>query len=90
MPQTPKITVLISTFNDRAHVAKKLTEITQQSIFSDAEFLFLETASPEREREELAPFCDAHNNCRLITSEDRLTLYEAWNLGWESVSATIA
>jgi len=89
MPQTPKITVLISTFNDRAYVSKKLAEVQAQSAFADAEFLFLETASPEREREELAPFCEQHPNCRLITTEKRLSLYEAWNLGWKSASAPI-
>ncbi len=89
MPQPPKITVLISTFNDRDYVSKKLAEVQAQSAFADAEFLFLETASPEREREVLAPFCDAHDNCHLITTEERLSLYEAWNLGWESATAPI-
>lgn len=89
MATLPKISVLISTFNDRAYVAKKLAEIRAQSAFEDAEFIFLETASPEREREELAPFCQAHSNARLITTEGRLSLYEAWNLGWESATAPL-
>lgn len=85
----PQITVLISTFNDRAYVGKKIAEIVQQSFFAQTEFIFLETASPEREREELAPFCQQHANCRLITTEERLSLYEAWNLGWESATAPL-
>lgn len=89
MPNSPKISVLISTFNDRAYVGKKLKEILAQSAFGEAEFIFLETASPECEREELAPFCNEHSNCRLITTEERLTLYEAWNMGWESATAPI-
>ncbi|MGZ0655532.1 glycosyltransferase family 2 protein [Coraliomargarita sp. W4R72] len=87
MSPQPRITVLISTFNDRDYVAKKLAEIQSQTAFEDAEFIFLETASPERERELLAPFCEMHANCHLITTEERLTLYEAWNLGWESATA---
>jgi len=89
MNQSTKITVLISTYNNRAYVAKKLAEILRQSIFHEAEFIFLETASPEREREELAPFCKEYENCRLITTENRLSLYEAWNLGWKSATAPI-
>ena len=89
MAQIPKISVLISTFNDRAYVSKKLAEVQAQTTFADAEFIFLETASPQREREELAPFCEAHSNCRLITTDERLSLYEAWNLGWKSATAPI-
>ena len=84
-----KITVLISTFNDRDYIEKKIAEIEAQSLFSEAEFLFLETGSPERERELLQPFCEQHPNCRLITRDKRLSLYEAWNLGWTEASAPL-
>ncbi len=89
MSFTPKITVLISTFNDRGYVEKKTAEIEAQTAFSDTEFLFIETASPESERELLAPYCEQHPNCRLITRDERLTLYEAWNLGWSEASAPL-
>ena len=85
----PKITVLISTFNDRGYIAKKTAEIEAQTAFRDAEFLFLETRSPERERELLEPYCKQHPNCRLITRDERLTLYEAWNLGWSEAKAPL-
>lgn len=85
----PKITVLISTFNDRDYIAKKTAEIEAQTAFKDAEFLFLETGSPERERELLEPYCEQHPNCRLVTRDERLTLYEAWNLGWSEASAPL-
>lgn len=89
MDSTPKITVLISTFSDLAYVDKKISEVEQQSAFNQAEFIFLETASPEKERELLAPFCAKHANCHLITTDERLNLYEAWNLGWESAKAPL-
>jgi glycosyltransferase involved in cell wall biosynthesis len=85
----PRISVLISTFNNARFVPKKLTEIQQQTIFNEAEFLFLETGSPERERDLLAPFCGQHENCRTITTDDRRTLYQAWNLGWREAKAPI-
>ena len=85
----PLITVLISTYNDRLLVPKKLAEIRRQSLFEQAEFIFLETNSPERERELLAPFCSKYAQCRLITSDERKTLYEAWNLGWEAARAPL-
>ncbi len=84
-----RISVLISTFNNRRYVEKKLDEIRRQTIFDQAEFLFVETASPERERELLAPFCAKHPNCRLLTVDERKTLYEAWNLGWEAASSPL-
>lgn len=85
----PQISVLISTYNNRRFVAKKLAEIRRQTIFDRAEFLFIETGSPERERELIAPFCAEHPNCRLLTTEDRRTLYAAWNLGWDAARAPL-
>ena len=86
---TPQISVLISTYNNQRFVAKKLAEIRRQTIFDRAEFIFVETASPERERELIAPFCAGHSNCRLITTDDRRTLYAAWNLGWDAARAPL-
>lgn len=84
-----KITVLISTYDDAELVDRKLDEIRRQSIFGQAEFIFIETASPGRERQRLAPFCEAHANCRLLALDERKTLYEAWNLGWDIATSPL-
>lgn len=84
-----EITVLISTYDDRALVEKKLREIQGQTAFERAEFIFIEPASPGGERELLEPFCAEHANCRLIALEERVGLYRAWNLGWEAASAPL-
>ena len=80
--QSYEISVLISTYNDRDLVDKKLREIEAQTAFSRSEFIFVEPASPGNERELLEPFCEQYQNCRLITLEERIGLYRAWNLGW--------
>ncbi|HEY0551530.1 MAG TPA: glycosyltransferase [Verrucomicrobiae bacterium] len=85
----PRISVLISSYNNARFVEKKLAEIKAQTGFARAEFLFIETASPERERELFAPFCRQHPNCRLLATEERQTLYQAWNLGWREARAPI-
>ena len=84
-----EISVLISTYNDRDLVDKKLREIEAQTAFSRSEFIFVEPASPGNERELLEPFCEQYENCRLITLEERIGLYHAWNLGWAAASAPI-
>ena len=84
-----RISVVISTYNDREFVEKKLDEIRQQSIFETAEFIFVEPDSPQRERELLAPFCEQHPNCRLLALEERVNLFTAWNLGWQAASAPL-
>jgi len=81
--------VLISSYNNARFVAKKLAEIKAQTWFARAEFLFLETGSPERERELFAPFCREHPNCRVLATAERKTLYQAWNLGWREARAPI-
>ncbi|MGJ8653969.1 MAG: glycosyltransferase family 2 protein [Opitutaceae bacterium] len=85
----PEITVVISTYDDRDFVAKKLVEIEAQSAFNRAEFIFIESASPGLERELLEPFCDRHANCKLIDLDGRVNLYQAWNLGWEAANAPL-
>jgi glycosyltransferase involved in cell wall biosynthesis len=84
-----EISVSISTFNDRELVDKKLQEIRAQTAFERSEFIFIESASPGHERELLEPFCSEHDNCRLITFEERLSLYGAWNIGWKAATAPL-
>ena len=68
---------------------KKLLEIQQQTAFERVEFIFIEPASPGLEREVLEPFCEQHENCRCITLDERVSLYRAWNLGWEAATAPL-
>lgn len=84
-----EISVLISTYDDRALVEKKLLEIQRQTAFARAEFIFIEPASPGQEREVLEVFCEQYANCRLIALDERVGLYRAWNLGWEAASAPL-
>lgn len=86
---SPLISVLVSTYADRRHVPRKLAELRAQSLFAQAEFIFLETASPQRERELLEPFCATYPNCQLLATDERLTLYQAWNLGWRAARAPL-
>jgi glycosyltransferase involved in cell wall biosynthesis len=85
----PELSVLISTYNDRGFVGKKLLEIRAQTVFERTEFIFIDPNSPGGERELLEPFCEKYSNCRLITLNEQITLYQAWNLGWEAASAPI-
>lgn len=80
---------MISTYNDAQYVEKKIKELVQQSIFSAVEFLFIETASPQGERTLIEPYTKKYSNIKLITKEERYSLYEAWNIGWESSSADL-
>ena len=89
MSEAPRISVLISSYNNARFVAKKLAEIKAQTWFGRAEFLFIETGSPERERELFAPFCREHSNGRVLATDERKTLYQAWNLGWREARAPL-
>jgi hypothetical protein len=68
---------------------KSWRRFERKTFFDEAEFLLIETASPEREREQFASFCSEHANCRLLVTDDRRTLYQAWNLGWNAASAPL-
>ena len=66
-----------------------MVEIQKQTIFEDVEFLFIETASPEKERELIFPYTQKYENIKLITTEDRRSLYQAWNMGWQEAQAKL-
>lgn len=89
MSAKPRISCIISTYQDADLIEKKISEIQQQTIFDQAEFIFVETGSPARERELIQPYTEQFSNVRLVTTDDRRTLYEAWNLGWEAAQADI-
>jgi glycosyltransferase involved in cell wall biosynthesis len=84
------ISVIISTYDDRDLIPKKLAEIQAQTHFDQSEFIFIEPDSPGKERELLEPFCRQHANCRLIALDERINLYQAWNLGWSEAKAPFA
>ncbi|MFP4204146.1 MAG: glycosyltransferase family 2 protein [Opitutales bacterium] len=85
--QAPAISVVISTYDDRDLVNKKLDEIKAQTAFEASEFIFVEPDSPGTERDLLEPFCAENPNCRLLALEERINLYAAWNRGWEAARA---
>ncbi len=89
MAEKPRISCIISTYSDIEFVEKKISEIQKQTIFKEAEFIFVETNSPERERDVIGPYTEKFPNIRLITRDERKTLYEAWNLGWQEATADI-
>ena len=86
---TPRISVIISSYDNARFISKKLAEIQAQTIFPACEFLFVETGSPGKERELFAPFCAQHPHCRLIVTDERKTLYQAWNMGWRAATAPV-
>lgn len=87
--QNPKISCIISTYGDAQYVEKKIREIRKQSIFDQVEFIFVETGSPERERDLLAPYVEEFHNIRLVVSDERQTLYQAWNMGWDAAKSDL-
>jgi glycosyltransferase involved in cell wall biosynthesis len=87
--EKPRISCIISTYSDIEFVEEKISEIQKQTIFEEAEFIFVETNSPEHEREVIRPYTEKFSNIRLITRDERKTLYEAWNIGWQEARADI-
>ncbi|MBT8044565.1 MAG: glycosyltransferase [Verrucomicrobiae bacterium] len=85
----PRISCIISTYGDADLVHKKIEEICRQTIFDEVEFLFVETGSPDRERDIIAPYTEQYSNIHLITDDERRTLYQAWNMGWEAATASL-
>ncbi len=82
-----KFSMVLSTFDHRDYVTRKLEQIKAQSIFDECEFIFIDAQSPGEERDLIHPETERYPNIRLLALEKRISLYAAWNLGWNEARA---
>ncbi len=85
--QKYRVSVILSSFDHRDFVARKLEQIKAQSVFKECEFIFIDPQSPGREPQLIRPETERYPNIRLLALEERVSLYAAWNVGWNEAQA---
>jgi len=77
------VTALVSTYNSEAFIRGCLEDLTSQTLFSlgRLEIIVIDSGSRENEREIVREFQGRHPRIRLIRTEQRETIYQAWNRG---------
>ncbi len=77
----PRVSVLCSMYRTGELLESFLSGLVAQTIFSFTEFILVLVDPTEHERETCERFAAAHENVVLLVSEQRIGIYDAWNLG---------
>ena len=83
MPEPPLVTVLMSAFNDAAHLSEAVQSILDQT-FADFEFLIIDDGSTDETQDLLRSISDSR--VRIVRNEKNLGLTRSLKRGVELVN----
>jgi glycosyltransferase involved in cell wall biosynthesis len=89
MTHNYRCSIFCSFFRGEKFIRGYIDDMLKQTIFKDIEFVFLDCASPENEKEVLIPLSKNYNNVIYHKLENDPGLYQAWNIAIKKCSATI-
>lgn len=75
------VSAIVSTYNASRFIRGCLEDLVQQSIADKLEIIVVDTGSEENEGEIVREFQSEYDNIVYIRTEDRETIYSAWNRG---------
>src|SRR5687767_7896873 len=79
----PILTAIVSTYNAESFMRGCLEDLEAQTIADRIEIVVIDSNSPQREVDIVREFQQRHSNIRYLRTEERETLYKAWNRGVE-------
>jgi glycosyltransferase involved in cell wall biosynthesis len=78
---TPLVSVIISTYNSELFINGKIEDLLRQSIFNKLEIIIVNSGSEQDEEEIIKSYTKKYKNIKYIRTENRETIYKAWNRG---------
>ena len=78
---TPLVSAIVSTYQAERFLAGKLADLEAQTIACRLEIIVIDSASPENERGIVEEFQRRYDNIRYLRTDERETVYQAWNRG---------
>ena len=75
------VSVIVSTYNAERFLRGKLEDLEAQSIADDLEIIVIDSGSQQDERSIVEQFQGRYQNIRYLRTEQRETVYQAWNRG---------
>jgi glycosyltransferase involved in cell wall biosynthesis len=73
------ITAIVSTYNSEKHIAGCLEDLESQTIADKVEIIVVDSSSRQNERAIVQEFQKRYSNIKYIRTENRETVYKAWN-----------
>lgn len=75
------ISAVVSTYNGERFIRGKLEDLEAQSIADRLEIIVIDSGSEQSEGRIVEEFQQRYNNIRYLRTEQRETIYQAWNRG---------
>ena len=82
------VSAIVSTYNAERFLRGKLEDLEAQSIAQDLEIIVIDSGSPQNERAIVEEFQARYPNIRYLRTEQRETVYQAWNRGIKMATGT--
>lgn len=73
------VTAIVSVYNAERFLAGCLEDLERQTIADKIEIIVIDSGSPQQEGEIVRSFQQRFDNIRYVRTEERETIYEAWN-----------
>lgn len=81
MTNNPLISVLVSTYNSIEFIEGKIKDLIDQTIFERIEIIIINSGSLQNEDEVIRKYLKIYSNIKYIFTEERESIYKAWNRG---------
>ena len=75
------VSAIVSTYNSAAFIRGCIEDLEQQTIADRTEIIVIDSASPQNEGEIVRELQQHYSNIRYLRTEQRETVYAAWNRG---------
>lgn len=78
---TPTVSAIVSTYNSERFIRGKIEDLLSQSIYNELEIIIINSGSQQNEKKIIEEYLKNHSNINYIETEERETVYKAWNRG---------
>ena len=75
------VSAIVSTYESEKFIEGKIQDLLNQTIGEQLEIIIIDTHSPENEKAIVAKYAEKHQNIKYIRTQDRESIYKAWNRG---------
>uniref|UniRef100_C6E7I0 Glycosyl transferase family 2 n=1 Tax=Geobacter sp. (strain M21) TaxID=443144 RepID=C6E7I0_GEOSM len=75
------VSAIVSTYKAERFLRWKLEDLEAQTIAGELEIVVIDSGSPQNERAIVEEFQKRYDNIRYLRTEERETVYQAWNRG---------
>lgn len=77
------VTALVSTYNAQKFIKGRLENLVEQTLYQkgDLEIIIIDSGSQQDEKQIVREFITSYKNINYFRTEERETVYEAWNRG---------